>query len=89
MSKIKCNCGKESNEFDRCGCGGRVIEQEEKSGFFRLSGTDTSAIWVCPECYTKAKEIANQLVELVGSERIWVAGIMRRIERDMEGVNNE
>lgn len=76
MKKVlTCTCGKKSTEVENT----VVVHQASiDTGFGYIFTLDHDLIWLCPDCYAKAQELARALYELLKTPIPYIATLMNK-----------
>lgn len=74
IKPLTCNCGKQSVEVDRTHYLGHI---QEVTGFKPMLNLDGRVYYLCPDCYTKTRELAKQLVDIIKDKYTSLSWILK------------
>jgi len=77
MENIKCPCGKGLLSECKTPGGYRRVDVERETGYHGVSTWDGDIIWLCDDCFSKARVLARDLFLILKNENIFMHDLMR------------
>lgn len=77
---MKCRCGY-TIDYELPRTGYNVGDAMKMSGFIPIFEAQGHIIWLCPTCYKKAKELTQELYDLIGAKWIYLESLLHEVDR--------
>lgn len=75
--ELKCHCGKSATFENPMKGAFNVGEAVNQTGFLYVILNDGDSTWLCPTCATKAKQLAKELLEVVGTDQFYFRSFLQ------------
>lgn len=77
--RFKCNCGKTVEYMNPCSGAVNIGHFQRTTGWVHfINNYDQTGIWVCPTCFEDAQTAAMFVAEMLGTDCVSLASVVRK-----------